>query len=225
MIGGGIQRDGKGSIADKITKVPSKRGPDVVRYLLNDYQENSFDGEYFNDYYRRQGKDYFYQLLKPLASADNLVEDDYIDWGLNEKFETAIGVGECAGVMIDLVATLLYESEEKLSWAKNALADGANADAIYHSYNAMVSTAKSYLLALDTNCNTQAGIINDFDTHVVEKGLINLPADFKSIVYQINQNVPDKTFAEAYFAQALDIHKSVSILRQKTQENEKASVS
>jgi sulfite reductase (ferredoxin) len=89
----------------------------------------------------------------------------------------------------------------------------------------MISTAKSYLLALDINCNTQAGIINDFDTHVVEKGLINLPADFKSIVYQINQNVPDKAFAEAYFEEALSIHQLVSILRQKNQKNEEASVS
>ncbi len=225
MIGGGVQRDGKGSIADKITKVPSKRGPDVLKYLLNDYQENSFEGEYFNDYYRRLGKDYFYQLLKPLANSDNLVSDDYVDWGFTEKFETAIGVGECAGVMIDLVATLLFESEEKLSWAKESLDGEMYADSIYHSYNAMISTAKSYLLALDINCNTQAGIINDFDTHVVEKGLINLPADFKSIVYQINQNVPDKAFAEAYFEEALSIHQLVSILRQKNQKNEEASVS
>jgi sulfite reductase (ferredoxin) len=31
--------------------------------------------------------------------------EDYVDWGQQEKFATAIGVGECAGVMIDLVAT------------------------------------------------------------------------------------------------------------------------
>jgi sulfite reductase (ferredoxin) len=39
--------------------------------------------------------------------------EDYIDWGHEEKFATAIGVGECAGVMIDLVATLILEAEEK----------------------------------------------------------------------------------------------------------------
>lgn len=225
MIGGGILKDGQGTIADKIIKVPSKRGPEVLRYLLNDYQENGLEGEYFNDYYSRNGKDYFYQMLKPLANADALTPDDFVDWGFTEKFETAIGVGECAGVMIDLVATLLYESEEKVNWARETLEAGAYADSIYHSYNAMVSTAKAYLLSVDINCNTQAGIINDFDTHVVEKGLISLPTDFKSIVYQINQNVPDKAFAEAYFAEALNIHNLVSRQRKNAQENEKASIS
>src|SRR3712207_3988328 len=106
MIGGGTKGDGLGLVADKVIKVPSKRGPDVVRYILNDYEDNAAEGEYFNNYYQRKGKDYFYQLLKPLASLDKLIESDFIDWGHNEKFETAIGVGECAGVMIDLVATL-----------------------------------------------------------------------------------------------------------------------
>ncbi|CAN5209895.1 nitrite/sulfite reductase [soil metagenome] len=225
MIGGGVQQNGKGSIADKITKVPSKRGPDVLRYLLNDYQENSLEGEYFNDYYRRQGKDYFYQLLKPLASSENLVESDFVDWGFTEKFETAIGVGECAGVMIDLVSTLLYESEEKVTWAKEALEAGAYTDSIYHSYNALVSTAKAYLLSQDITCNTQAGIINDFDTHVVSKGLISLPTDFKDLAYQINQNLPTKEFAESYFSDAVNFYNKVASLRKAIQENEKASVS
>jgi sulfite reductase (ferredoxin) len=41
---------------------------------------------------------YYYDLLKPLASLETLLAEDYIDWGQEEKFATAIGVGECAGV-------------------------------------------------------------------------------------------------------------------------------
>jgi sulfite reductase (ferredoxin) len=148
-----------------------------------------------------------------------------VDWGLTEKFETAIGVGECAGVMIDLVSTLLYESEEKISWAKEALDAGSYGDSIYHSYNALISTAKSFLISQDITCNTQASIINDFDTHVVAKGMITLPTDFKTLVYQINQNLPTKDFAEAYYSDALNFLNKISFLRNAIQENEKASVS
>ena len=43
----------------------------------------------------------------------NLTQEDFIDWGNDEKYEKAIGVGECAGVVIDLISTLFFESEEK----------------------------------------------------------------------------------------------------------------
>ena len=171
MLGGGIDGNGVGSVADKVIKVPSKRGLDVLRYIFNDYEQNSQEGEYFNDYYRRNGKDYFYQLLKPLANLERVVEDDFVDWGLTEKFATAIGVGECAGVMIDLVSTLLVEAEEKLQLAEENLAAGAFADSIYQSYSGLVHSAKAFLLTLDVACNTHHGIINDFDKHVVEPGI------------------------------------------------------
>jgi sulfite reductase (ferredoxin) len=118
VLGGGVLGNGEGRIAEKIIKVPSKRGPAVLRTLLIDFEKNAVEGEYFNTYYDKKGKDYFYQLLKPHADNTTLVADDYIDWGHSEQFKTEIGVGECAGVLIDLVATLIFEAEEKLDWAK-----------------------------------------------------------------------------------------------------------
>ena len=72
LLGGGIVGDGVGRAADKVTKVPAKRATDVLRVVLNDYQANATDNELFNDYYDRQGKDYFYHLLKPLADLATL---------------------------------------------------------------------------------------------------------------------------------------------------------
>jgi sulfite reductase (ferredoxin) len=105
MLGGGLEPDGTGTIADKILKLPSRRCVDAVRNILTDYDTHSTEGEYFNDYYRRQvaaEKMYFYKLLKPLADLETLTNIDYIDLGHDEKYVTEVGVGECAGVMIDL---------------------------------------------------------------------------------------------------------------------------
>jgi sulfite reductase (ferredoxin) len=125
MLGGGTVGDGIGRAAERVVKVPSKRATDVLRRLLNDYKAFSPEGETYHAYYDRQGKDYFYRLLKPLADLTTLTDDEFVDWGHQETYVSAIGVGECAGVVIDLVATLLFESEEKMGWANSAFVQGA----------------------------------------------------------------------------------------------------
>lgn len=198
LLGGGTVGNGVGRIADKVIKVPSKRGPEVLRWVLSDYDNHAIEGEYFNDYYDRQGEKYFYSLLKPLADLTNLDRDDFIDWGQTSDFQTEIGVGECASVIIDLVATLLYESEEKLQWAQEAFAEHRFADSIYHSYSVFVSTAKSLLLDKSVNCSTQHAVISEFEKHFSEV----FGANIKAKMLQINQYEPNEAFAKQYLAEA-----------------------
>ena len=201
LLGGGTVGNGVGRVADKVIKVPSKRGPLTLTWLLNDYENNALEGEYFNDYYDRQGEKYFYNLLKPLADLTTLQHSDFIDWGQSEQFITEIGVGECAGVMIDLVATLLYESEEKLSWAQTAYSENRWADSIYHSYSVFISSAKALLLDKSVNVSTQHGVITEFGKHFAEE--FGLQTDeFKTQTLQINQYEPSEEFAVRYLAEA-----------------------
>jgi len=214
LLGGGTVGDGVGRVADKVIKVPARRATHVLRYVLDDYKLNSIEEETFHNYYDRQGKDYFYHLLKPLANLENLTDEEFVDWGHQETFATAIGVGECAGVVIDLVATLLFESEEKLGWANQSYANGAWADAIYHSYNTFIGSAKALLLDKGINSSTQAGIIREFDTNFVATGEIELNTSFNDLVLQINQNEPSEQFATAYKAEATDFFDLVKAKRE-----------
>jgi len=213
LLGGGTVGDGVGRAAEKVIKVPAKRATDVLRKVLNDYQANTTE-ETFHAYYDRQGKDYFYQLLKPLADLTTLTEDEFVDWGHQETFATAIGVGECAGVIIDLVATLLYESDEKLGWANEAFADGRWADAIYHAYNTFISSAKALLLDKNINSSTQTGVIKEFDNNYVNTAEINVGGTFNDLVLQINKHEPSREFAEAYLKQAGDFLNTVKVKRE-----------
>ncbi|MGE0636035.1 MAG: HEPN domain-containing protein [Bacteroidia bacterium] len=215
VLGGGAAGNGVGLIAEKVIKVPSKRGPQLVRNLLNDYKANVQQNEKFNDYFRRQGKNYFYELLKPLADLSNLTQEDFIDWGHTESYKTAVGVGECAGVMIDLVATLIYEAEEKYEWATKALENKQYADAIYHSYATLISGAKAMLLGKQVQCNTHNKIISDFQENFVATGEYSAVADFTEFVNQIQKNEPTKEFAEKYFAEAGKFLKDINDLRNK----------
>jgi sulfite reductase (ferredoxin) len=202
LLGGGTVGNGVGRAADKVIKVPAKRATHVLRAVLDDYQKNSIADENFHGYYDRFGKDYFYQLLKPLADLSTLTDDEFVDWGHVETFATAIGVGECAGVVIDLVATLLFETDEKLGWANEAYNEGRWADAIYHSYNVMVSGAKALLLQKNVNMSTQTGIIKEFDVNYVDTKEIELKSSFSELILQINQNEPSQEFATQYLAEA-----------------------
>jgi sulfite reductase (ferredoxin) len=193
---------GDGRIADKVLKVPSKRSPDVVRAILNDYKTNAQNGETFLNYSHRNGERYYYELLKPLASLETLQAEDYIDWGQEEKFATAIGVGECAGVMIDLVATLILEAEEKINASMECLANSQWADGIYNAYSAQVHTAKALLLQQSVQCNTQHGILSDFDKHFTANTLYTGSNSFKATVMRMNDNEPSEKFANEYLQQA-----------------------
>ncbi|MBC7744545.1 MAG: HEPN domain-containing protein [Flavobacterium sp.] len=204
LLGGGVLGNGAGRAAEKIIKVPSKRAAIVLRFVLDDYHENSFADELFNEYYDRRGKDYFYQMLKPLADTASLKDHEYVDWGHEEIFSTAIGVGECAGVMIDLVATLLLETEEKYQWAVESYENRAFADSIYHAYSVFVSAAKALLLDKGINSSTQSGIIRDFDEQYKENNYLPIGMNFSDLVLQINKQEPDEKFASKYLEAATD---------------------
>ena len=219
LLGGGVLGNGEGRFADKVIKVPSKRGPQALRDLLNDFEAHANAGESFINYYDRQGEKYFYELLKYLSDTENLTEDDFIDWGHSKPYIKAVGIGECAGVVIDLVATLLFESEEKIENAEDAFVKGNWANSIYHSYTSLINTAKAVLVAENKKTNTQAGIIKQFDEVFVDSFKIELEGTFAELVYQINKNEPTEAFAKEYLAVAKDFYKKVDAFRKQEVEH------
>lgn len=215
MLGGGVNADGEGEIAERVIKLPSKRGPNVLRYLLDDYESNGNNGEYYKDYFKRQGKMYFYTLLKPLAALDTVQQSDYMDWGMEQKFKVETAVGECAGVIIDLVSTLLFDSDEKLIWAKDSFDAHQYADAIYHSYNVFINSAKSMLLGENVKNNSHMSVMNDFDRLFVETGVFTFfEGSFKDHVLQINKHEHSEAFAAEYLEKAVQFLNEIKTVRE-----------
>ncbi|WP_268033017.1 nitrite reductase [Algoriphagus sp. PAP.12] len=213
LLGGGNQGDGNGRFADKVTKIPSRRGPDALRILLNDFEANSGDLDFLS-YYDEKGQIYFYELIKELADPAKVTEADRIDWGREENYEVAVGVGECAGVVIDLVATLLLEAKEKLDLGQEALDSGRWSDSIYHHYAGLINAAKALLLGEDVSTNSYANIISLFDEKFVETGKVNLGQSFADKVYEIKNHEPSEEFAKAYAVQALEVYQVLKNYRE-----------
>lgn len=212
LLGGGNFGNGEGRFADKVVKIPSKRGPQALRSILDDYNTNG-NGASFVDYYGEKGEQYFYELLKPLTDTDNLTQDDFIDWGNEEKYKKEIGIGECAGVIVDLVATLFFESQEKIDKAKEALDNEKWAAGIYYSYQSIVNSAKALLTAEKVKTNTHASIIRDFDKLYVESEKITIEDGFENLALQLNKNEPSKEFAQDYLEDAKKVLKQLEAYR------------
>ena len=214
LLGGGNLGNGVGRFADKVIKVPSRRGPEALRTILADFEANA-NGLAFLDYYDAKGEKYFFDLLTPLADITNLTDADFVDWGNADNYVKAIGVGECAGVVIDLVATLIFEAKDKITFAQEAFEDKKWSDAIYLAYAGYVNGAKALLLAENQKTNHHAGIIDLFDTVFIESNKIELDSTFKDLVYQIRANEPSEAFAQKYIQEGAAFFEKIEKYRAK----------
>lgn len=214
MLGGGTLGDGEGRMAERILKVPSKRVPQVLEKLLLDYKRYGLETEYYHDYYLRRGKRYFQALLKPFADLTLLQPAECIDWGRDNLYKPEIGVGECAGVVIDLVATLLFESEEKLAWSDSSFQETKYSDAIFHAYSAMICGAKAVLLERGVQKSTNQAIIEAFDAEFVDTRIIEMGMSFQELISEINKNSPSHAFAERYLSSARGFYRQLLEFRE-----------
>jgi sulfite reductase (ferredoxin) len=212
LLGGGNLGNGNGAFADKVVKVPSKRGPEALRRVLNDFEANA-NGKPFVTYYKEKGEKYFYNFLNDLQDVSNLTQEDFIDWGEEGKYVKEIGIGECAGVVIDLIATLFLESQEKIENARKAFENEVYSGAIYYAYQSLVNTSKAMLLAENKKTNTHASIIAQFDEFFVASGKIELNTTFSELIYQINKNTPNKEFCSQYINDSENLLKKVQRFR------------
>ncbi len=203
LLGGGILGNGGGIISEKVIKLPSKRAVKAVDIILKDYKTNGKQ-LLFNEYYNSKRNHYFYDLLKGLAN-EPIQENEYLDWGQKEKFSMNIGVGECAGVTIDLAQTIQYEIDEKIELAKETLVLKRYSDSVYHSYNVFVHSAKLLLLSKGYNYNSQNSVINDTNEMLIRDN-VQIKKTFKELVLDIKTELPQKQFAQQYFTDALEVY-------------------
>jgi len=214
VIGGRVSPDGEGFMAQKVIKLPTRRIPQALRLLLLDYEQNSEAGRAFNEYFRQQGKRYFYSLLKPLANTEGIEDADFIDWGQDSSYQQSIGVGECAGVTLDVVGTIIEDARQKQELAREAYQEESYGDSIYHAYKTFVIGAKALLLAKDVKCNTHIGIMNDFQEHYINSEEMEWnKAPFREWVLSMKKQVPTAEFAASYLKEAEAFFQNVLAIR------------
>ena len=215
LLGGEKLGNGLARYSERVIKIPSKRAPQFLRTLLSDFELNSFSGETFGEYFIRKSKKYFYDLLKPIADTKSLTDDEFIDWGHSSKFVKAIGTGECAGVQLDLVATLFLETEERLEKAGESIENRQYADANYHHYRAILNSAKALLLSRGIQTNSLISIVDTFNTEFSNEVKYRRHANFEKFVFQLKDGRANREWASEFREEAIWFHNTVKQFRTK----------
>jgi len=215
LLGGGPKGDGLGRVAEKIIRLPAKRIPDALRYILKEYEEKCNEGELFNDFFDRLGKNSFYELLKSLGEIKEISQEDLLDWGTAAPYKKEIGIGECAVPMADLVSSVLDEIKETINLAFIASKDEQWVEAIYFAYSIFINSAKAALLSKGIPTSSQHSILSKFDEAGNAGTLFKLENDVSLCdhVLRINRNEPSSKFTDLYLTDAITFYKMVREFR------------
>jgi len=159
-----------------VIKVPAKKGPDVVRRTLDDYQAKKSADESFGEYFDRQGKKYFKDLLTPLLQLPGIesAPESYIDFGSTEKFSLDDrGQGECAGALTDLIQNLLSDAERANFQGKLSLEKGNYQEAQEKSGVALVACSRALLTTEGMDFNDDRECLRKFQSLIVDMEIVS----------------------------------------------------
>ncbi len=144
LLGGQWQENGA-SYGLAIGSVPSRNVPAVVDRITERFVKERAADENFQDFYKRLGKKESRSMLEDLMKVPSYEEDRsfYSDWGDPREFTIGdMGVGECAGEVVSLLAFDLQAAERLNFEAQVALEENDYATADERAYASMLQAAR-----------------------------------------------------------------------------------
>jgi sulfite reductase (ferredoxin) len=169
-----------------IGKVPAKRVPDTIRRLVEFYDREKQDNETFSEVMERVGKARLKEEIEDLAELPTMEENDdfYRDNRQTWVYHKSVGVGECAGEVVDQAEFMLNDADRLQFEATLALDAGRADEAAQKAFQAQMKAADALLF-------TKGLLISDkYDT----------VAEFRKLFY--DTGVFWKPFAENFFRSA-----------------------
>lgn len=152
--------------------VPAKRIPTVVDRYTEFYAKNRQAGEGFKDFVARIGKAKFRDMLQDLTEVPVYEEapELFTDWRDPREYGTGdIGIGECAGEVVNTVDFDLAEAERILFQAQLALEAGRLGEAAAQADDAMFKAAKGLIYTRFVDITADRGqIVREFRARLVE---------------------------------------------------------
>ncbi len=145
VVLGGMWQENAGSYGLAIGAIPSKRVPDFIDRITDKFVTERKGDERFQDFIRRVGKKDLRQLLDEFTTVPPYEEDRqlYSDWRDPREFTISdLGVGECAGEVVDRIDFDLQHAETLAFEAQVLLDEGKFEEADRRAYQAMLEAAR-----------------------------------------------------------------------------------
>ncbi len=176
VVIGGQWEENAGSYGLPIGAIPSKNIPEVVRRLTKRYQSERESGqETFHSFIKRLGKAEAKKTIIDLSEVP-LYEKDrsyYSDWGDPREYTIGdMGIGECAGEVIDRVQMDIAAAERELFEAQLLLEKKDLKQAGELAYQAMINAARALVKTyyLDVSSDPEI-VISEFRKHFYDTKL------------------------------------------------------
>jgi sulfite reductase (ferredoxin) len=179
LVVGGQWSENGGAYGLAVGAIPSKRVPDVVTRLTENYLAQRIEQESFQGFVARIGKAQVREMIKDLIEAPSFEEqpDLYKDWGDPRLYTTGdMGVGECAGQVVSFIQFGLAAAERICFDAQLALESGQTQAAAQLAFKAMLEAAKALARERYQNLGDDPDeIVQEFRKHFIDTQLFRDP--------------------------------------------------
>lgn len=176
VLGGTTDGNAK-SYGLAVGKVPSKRVPDAIRRLTEVYDSQKEGAETFGEFVERVGRAHMKQSLADLAEMPTYDEnpDVYIDSRQSWEYKKSVGVGECAGEVVDQAEFLLSDADRLNFEATIALEAGRAGEASTKSLEAQDKAADALLFTRGLWLGDKFDRVAEFRKHFYDTGAFYKP--------------------------------------------------
>ena len=146
-IGGGAS-NGIRKIARRVGRVAAKKAPEALQAILAYYRENAPEGQNISTYLQEVDVKEIKAIIKPFDQIDAEDASLFLDYEMKdgEEYSPAVGMGECAGGVLNLVTEALDDSKNFINMAKEVFAKGFYNDVYFNLREAVKHTLQGALI-------------------------------------------------------------------------------
>jgi sulfite reductase (ferredoxin) len=179
LVIGGQYRQNGGAFGLAVGAVPSKRVPELLEAVTERFTAEREEDESFQAWVGRLGRKEWRKLLDRFTHVPPHEQDPtyYADWGDPREYTIGdIGVGECAGEVVNFTDMELQASEREVFEAQVQLDDGAPDEAARRAYKAMVVAARALTRRRNANVGDAPDeVVREFRAHLYDTRVFHDP--------------------------------------------------
>jgi len=157
-IGGGA-RNGIRQMGRRVGRVAAKKAPEALQAILAYYRENAPEGQLVSEYLQEVDIKEIKAVVKPFDKIDESESAVFLDYGMEEgeEYSPAVGMGECAGGVLNLVTEALDDSTNFINMAKDVFEKGFYGDVYFNVREAVKHTLQGALIEAGETAKEFAG--------------------------------------------------------------------
>lgn len=174
---GGTPKGGNPAFSAALLKVPAKRTPEALGYLLNLIKAERKQGETTRQLAERKGSGFFVKELSKFTAVPSYEENPgfYRDYGMDHDFTLEdVRPGECAGAAQDMIDGFFTDARTCLLQAKTEFSESGNGNTAIFVRKSAGNAARALLSAVGLNPpDGDDEAIRDFTIRFVARGLVS----------------------------------------------------